>query len=103
MWKFRFICFPLYLSLFISTSFHLFLGLLTLFTADRTLDDLTQLRRTHDTCLGADLSLYIDAFMFGEKKWLIATVCDGGIVHYTATYLCFLYYYFWNLFAIAET
>jgi hypothetical protein len=53
--------------------------------------------------LGADLSLYIDAFMFGEKKWLIATVCDGGIVHYTATYLCFLYYYFWNLFAIAET
>jgi len=64
MWELPFICFPLYLSRFIPQSFHLFLGLLTLFTDDKYLDELTEF----PTFLRAGLSGYIDAFKFVEKK-----------------------------------
>lgn len=84
---------PLYLSRFIPPSFRLFLGLLTLFTEDKNLGELTEF----PTFLRAGLFGYIDAFNVGEQKWSIATV------PYTAIYLCFLYYYFWNFFAITET
>jgi hypothetical protein len=66
MWKLPFICFPLYsyLSLFIPPSFHLFLGLLTLFTDDKNVDELTEF----PTFLRAGLFGYFDAFIVGEKK-----------------------------------
>lgn len=99
MWKLPYICFPLYLSRFIPPSFHLFLGLLTLFTDDKNLDELTGF----PVFLRAGLCRYIDRFIVGEKSWSIATACEERTVPHTAVCLCFLYYYFWNLFAITET
>ena len=65
----------------------------------KNLDEITEL----PTCLRAGLSGYIDAFIVGEKKWSIASACEERTVPYTAACLCFLYYYFWNLFTITET
>jgi hypothetical protein len=64
----------------------------------KNLDEITEF----PTFLRAGLSGYIDAFIVGEKKRSFATVCEERTVPHTALCLCFLYYCFWNLFAITE-
>jgi hypothetical protein len=65
----------------------------------KNLDEITEF----PTFLRTGLSGHIDAFIVGEKKRSFATASEERTMPYTAVCLCFLFYYFWNLFAITET